>query len=155
MTLLKKCSLACMLLLAGAASLLAGGERRYSTARQYYSSWHKHPSHGYYYRHYYYKPSPEYSGYKHHYAIYYPSRPNHYYFYNSYTKRYWGRCPVQTNGKEQYSLLAEADRKGKLSEIAETAFPAPGRMPTIPESKDGAIMDLPPDDLPQAELPPK
>jgi hypothetical protein len=154
MTLLKNLSLACTLLLAGAASVLAEG-RGYSTPRQYYSGWQKNSSHGYYYRHYYYKPTSEYSGYKHHYTIYYPSRPNHYYFYNPYTKHYWGRCPVHTNGKEQYSLLAEADRKENLSEIPESAFPAPGKMPAIPESKDGAPMDLPPDDLPQDALPPK
>jgi hypothetical protein len=123
--------------------------------RQYYSSWHRPANYNYYYRTYYYKPSPTYYGYKHHYVIYYPSRPQHYYYYNPYKKTYWGRCPSQLNGTEQYSLLAEADRKGDLDSIKESAFPNPGPMPPIPESSDGAKVDLPPDDLPDAGTLPK
>jgi hypothetical protein len=114
--------------------------------RQYYGNWSRYQN--YYYRSYYYKPSPTYYGYKHHYVIYYPTSPNYYYYYNPYKKYYWGRCPTQLNGTAQYSLLAEADRKGDLEQIPESAFPAPGAMPKIPEAKDDATVDLPPDDLP-------
>ena len=137
---------------------LAGtaGADQYSS-RQYYSNWNHHVQRGYHYRSYYYKPTPSYVGYRHHYVIYSPSRPRHYYFYNPYKKQYWGRCDVNTNGQGQYSLLAEADRKGNLEDIPEKAFPAPGPMPRIPESEAGenAGMDLPPDDLPQADNLPK
>jgi hypothetical protein len=83
-----------------------------SSPRQYYGAWHKHDSNGYHYRHYYHMPSADYAGYRHHYVIYHPPRPKYYYFYNPYTKTYWGRCPVKTDGKGQYSMLAEKDRKG-------------------------------------------
>ena len=118
------------------------------TPRQYYGGWNKHPSKNYHYRAYYYKPSPTYSGYKHHYVIYFPSKPTYYYYYNPYSKAYWGRCPVKSEGKGEYSLLAEADRRGSLEEIAEKAFPPMGRMPKMPEATDDATLDLPPDDLP-------
>ena len=127
------------------------------SSRQYYSNWSHNTQRGYHYRTYYYKPTPNYVGYRHHYVVYSPSRPRHYYFYNPYKKQYWGRCDVNTNGKGQYSLLAEADRKGTLDEIPESAFPAPGPMPRIPDSNPGenAGMDLPPDDLPQGDTLPK
>ncbi len=125
------------------------------TVRQYYSTWRKHPQRSYHYRYYYYKPSLSYSGYRHHYAIYYPSRPRYVYFYNPYKKVYWGRCPVQTNGQPQYAMLAEKDRKANLEEIPEAAFPKPGPVPPIPEASDGVPMELPPDDLPSDETLPK
>jgi hypothetical protein len=143
--------------LAGALALTAGagGNLRADTYtyRQYYSSWHAHRN--YYYRHYYYKPTPTYVGYKHHYVVYFPQRPQYVYYYNPYKRVYWGRCPTSCEGNEQYSLLAEKDRKGSVDEIPEAAFPKPGPMPKIPESKDGAKVDLPPDDLPgdKAALP--
>jgi hypothetical protein len=71
------------------------------------------------------------------------------YFYNPYTHLYWGRCPLQRDGKAQYSLLAEKDCKGSLSEIPESAFPAPGDPPAVPESSHGLKMELPPEDLPK------
>lgn len=125
----------------------AAWANRYA-ARQYYSGWSYRSTHKYYYRTYYYKPTPTYYGYKHHYVIHYPSRPQYNYYYNPYKKVYWGRCPSQTNGTEAYSLLAEADRRENLEDIPEKAFPKPGKMPAIPESQDGAEVDLPPDDLP-------
>jgi hypothetical protein len=126
------------------------------TPRQYYGNWHKHSTYTYYYRNYYYKPSPTYDGYKHHYVIYYPSRPKYYYYYNPQSKQYWGRCPVDTKGKGVYSMLAEKDRKEKLEDIPEAAFPEPGKLPSIPEATDDATLDLPPDDLPGGEaLPPE
>jgi len=141
------------------AAACLGGLSRADThsQRQYYSGWHKHPSYTYHYRHYYYKPTPTYSGYKHHYVIYHPHKPDHLYFYNPYKKQYWGRCPVRHQGREAYEVLDERDRKGNLEEIEETAF-GKGRKgnPPIPESSDGAILDQPPDDLPVGEkvLPP-
>jgi hypothetical protein len=124
------------------------------THRQYYSSWQKHPQRNYHYRYYYYKPTPTYAGYQHHYVVYFPQRPKHLYYYNPYKKVYWGRCPTDCGGREQYSLLAEKDRKASVDEIPEAAFPKPAAMPPIPESTDGAKVDLPPDDLPgEAGLP--
>jgi hypothetical protein len=135
--------------------------------RQYYGGWNK--GSNYYYRSYYYKPTPSYYGYKYHQARYYgyhynkPAYKNNYYYYNTYTKKLWGRCPTHAYvneyygdhkddyyyGKQSYSLLKEEDRKGNISDIKEEAFPPPKKMPPIPESKDGATMDLPPDELPQ------
>lgn len=121
------------------------------SSRQYYTGWSRHPQRTYYYRHYYYKPAATYYGYKHHYVIYYPKRPQYVYYYNPYKKVYWGRCPSSCGGTEQYSLLAEEDRKANIEDIPEKAFPKPAQMPAIPESSDGAKVDLPPDDLPAEE----
>lgn len=118
--------------------------------RQYYSGWHKPASKPYHYRVYYYKPTPTYVGYRHHYVIYHPQRPQHYYYYNPVKKAYWGRCPVEQAGKPQYSLLAEQDRKGNIDQIPENAFPAPGPMPAVPGAEDLSL-DLPPGDLPVAD----
>ena len=38
-----------------------------------------------------------------------------------------------------------------VADIPESAFPKPGPMPAIPEATDGATLELPPDDLPNAE----
>jgi hypothetical protein len=116
--------------------------------RQYYGNWRRHATYSYTYRTYYYKPSPTYVGYRHHYVFSFPSRPKHYYFYNPYTKVFWGRCPVNAQGNGAYSLLAEGDRRGNVEDIPEEAFPKPGKMPRIPEATDDAPLDLPPDDLP-------
>lgn len=118
--------------------------------RQYYSGWHKPAAKSYHYRVYYYKPTPSYVGYRHHYVIYHPQRPNYYYYYNPVKKAYWGRCPVEQNGQPQYSLLAEKDRTGNLEQIAEASFPAPGPMPKVPDAED-LTLDLPPGDLPVAD----
>jgi hypothetical protein len=152
------------LILAGALALIAPmGSSAYSYShRQYYSSWHRHPTYSYHYRHYYYKPTPTYSGYKHHYVVYYPRKPQYVYYYNPYKKTYWGRCPTNAGGRPQYSLLDEKDRRATLDEIPERAFPKPGPMPPIPESDkanepDGkpALVDLPPDDLPTDDALPR
>jgi len=152
-TLSKPLGLACML----AICALAGLDSRAETfsQRQYYSSWSRHPTRGYHYRHYYFKPTPTYTGFKHHFAIHFPQRPQHVYFYNPYKKQYWGRCPANAGGKPLYSLLAEKDRRGRLDQIPESAFPEPAGMPAIPESSDGVAMDLPPDDLPSDDALPE
>jgi hypothetical protein len=149
----KSLCLVCALLFSVPTALVARADSY--VVRQYYSSWQKAPQRSYYYRHYYYKPAPTYSGYRHHYVIYHPSRPQHVYFYNPYKRVYWGRCPVQSQGQPHYSMLAEKDRKATLEEIPESAFPKPAPVPPIPEASDGAPMDLPPDDLPTDEKLPK
>ena len=141
--------------LAGALLLTASGGTApaHYGPRQYYTSW-SYTTHGYYYRTYYYKPYPSYGSYNYHYVVYYPNRP-YYYYYNPYRRVYWGRSPVQNNGTEVYSLLAEPHRKGTLSEIKEEHFPKPGPMPKVPEAADGARMEVPPGDLPTGETLPK
>jgi hypothetical protein len=122
-------------------------------ARQYYGQWQSHQS-GYAYRCYYYKPQQEYNGYHHHYVIQHPSYPDYQYYYNPYKKQYWGRCPINYGDKPVYSMLAEKDRGPDLAKIPQAAFPPPGPVPPIPESTDGAKLDLPPDDLPDlSQLP--
>jgi hypothetical protein len=119
-------------------------------SRQSFGDWHSHPR-GFSYRPYYYKPNPQFVGFKHHYVIHHKAQPKHNYFYNPYKKQFWGRCPVATEGQPSYSLLAEKDRSGDINKIPESAFPKPGPMPPIPESTDGATLDLPPDDLPATD----
>lgn len=125
--------------------------------RQYYGNWSYYPQRSYYYTTYYYKPTPTYSTYSYHYCIYYPSRPRYVYYYNPHRGYYWGRCDLQGKPGEQYSLLAEADRKSNLDEIPESAFPKPGAMPAVPEAKDGTAnsdgerIDTPP--TPPQEVP--
>lgn len=121
--------------------------------RQYYGGWQKHKQRPYYYRQYYYKPAPTYVGYKHHYVMYFPKEPKHYYFYNPYSKKYWGRCPVNSDGQGLYSRLAEKDQSGTLADIPEAAFPAATKVPSIPGATDNVGMELPPDDLPQDDGP--
>ena len=131
--------------------------------RQYYSNWSYNKTKSYYYRSYYYKPRTSYYGYKRHYVVYKPSYDRkHYYYYNPYQKKYWGRCPAAYYGNKEtptyykpggqyYSKLAPDDQRGQVEEISPKAFPRPGKMPPIPESKgEDAQMDLPPDDPPQA-----
>src|SRR5262245_46303154 len=136
--------LASVFLLAAASASQAG----YYGPRQYYTSWST-TTYGYYYRTYYYKPYPTYTSYSYHYVIYYPSRPSYYYYYNPVRRVYWGRSPVQNDGKAVYSILAEEHRKGSLDEIKEERFPKPGPMPPVPESKDGVKIAVPPADLPK------
>jgi len=121
--------------------------------RQYYGPWHKHPTHSYFYRPYFYKPRVNFAGYRHHYVIHFPRRPQYHYFYNPYQRKFWGRCPVKQGDEPKYSMLTEKDRKAKASDIPESAFPEPGPLPEIPESTDGGKLDLPPDDLPEEETP--
>ena len=138
------------LLLAGLAGPTSqADEGRAHSPRQYYGSWHKPPRGNYFYRGYYFKPHAGYSGYRHHYVVLFADRPRHCYFYNPYTKQYWGRCSTFHEGKAEYSHLPPAAQRGKIAEIPETAFPPPGELPAIPDSKDGANLDLFPDDLPE------
>ncbi len=142
-------------LLLGAASAPNAMAENYAP-RQYYSDWHKAPKEDYYYRKYYSKPTPEYAGYRVHEMRYFPKKPKHYYYYYyKKTEKYWGRCPTECDGKPQYSLLKMEDRHKDLEKIPESAFPPPGKMPAIPDSdpKEGATLDLPPEDAPALPAP--
>jgi hypothetical protein len=152
---LSKClAFACVLAL-GLSPGLAHAEGA-PPCRQYYGSWQKASS--YYYRAYYYKPTAEYSGYKHHWVVWYPKQPDYYYYYNPYSQQFWGRCPRETGGKPLYSVLQPEDRP-KPAEVSETppkaSFPDPGLPPKIPqtaaekkEDPQAPPLDLPPDDPP-------
>lgn len=117
--------------------------------RQRYSSWSYSPARRYYYTTYYYQPHSNYDGYLYHYCIYYPSQPRYVYYYNPHSGTYWGRYDMDEEG---YSMLAEKDRKGTLVEIPDSAFPKPGKMPAVPESKDNVSMvTLKKQELPKEE----
>lgn len=147
MSVLKSLALAALVAVAASVALVRAD---YGSPRQYYGGWLKHPSKSYYYSHYYYKPTPTYAGYRHHYVMYYPSRPKYYYYYNPHKKVFWGRCPTQTGGVGQYSLLPPESRKPKVEDIPEKDFPKPGPLPTIPDAnvekeKNPPTLDLPPE----------
>lgn len=136
------------LALLGATALVAQAHHYYG--RQYYGSWSYYPQYSYYYCSYYYQPYSGYDGYNYHYCIYYPSQPSYVYYYNPHSHYYWGRLDLKAKGENKYSLLAEKDRKASLKDIPESAFPKPGKMPPIPESKDGvAIKPISAEDLPK------
>jgi hypothetical protein len=114
--------------------------------RQYYGSWSYNPIQTYYYRPYYYLPYSTATTYSYHYVVCYPSQPRYYYYYNPVRNYYWGRYDLKEKG---YSLLAEKDRKKKLEDIREDAFPKPGKMPNIPDAKDDVAMEVAPADVPK------
>jgi len=114
--------------------------------RQYYSSWSYFPARNYHYRTFYYRPYASYTSYHYHYCIYRPAT-RYVYFYNPVRRVYWGRFDTEGKAGAQYSLLAKKDQSGDLNAIPESAFPAPGAMPSIPGAADGALIkaiaDLP------------
>jgi hypothetical protein len=143
-----------LVLLAGALGVAGVSEKAEAanlTGRQYYDrSWTYNYTTQHYYRKYYYQTAPTVTTYSYHYTIYYPTRPTYVYYYNPYKSVYWGRYEVAEGKGKGYSLLEEKDRKEKLTDIKEEAFPKPGDMPTIPESSDNVKMQTPPiDDLPK------
>jgi hypothetical protein len=141
---------ACALAVLALAALAGPAQAHYG--RQYYGGWSYYPDYGYYYRSYYYQPYSGYDGYNYHYCIYYPSQPSYVYYYNPYKHYYWGRLDLEAKGDNRYSLLEEKDRKASVKDIPESAFPKPGKMPPIPESKDGVpIEPISPDDLPKGK----
>lgn len=145
-----RCVAACLFALVIGAGLLQPPSA-FASGRHHYSSWSYRPQSIYYYSYYYYKPTTSYSGYRHHYCIYYPSRPRYVYYYNPVRKVYWGRYDLEEKG---YSLLAKKNRKEKLDEIPDSAFPEPGKMPEIPGSEDGErILPIDPDSLPDLTVP--
>jgi hypothetical protein len=108
------------------------------TAEAGYSSMYR--GSGYYYRNYTYY-SRKYSRYLYHMAVYYPSRPRYVYYYNPYTRKYWGRYDRSTG---RYSLLADCNKRERLSDIPESAFPPGGAMPPA-EPGLGTPMPPPPE----------
>jgi len=145
-----------VLLVVGAAALAGpvGDAQAGGYGRQYYTSWSYYSTTRYYYRTYYYYPTVAATTYSYHYCVYYPSQPRYVYYYNPVTQQYWGRFEFGEDGQAKgYSLLAEKDRKGKLADIPESAFPKPAAMPAIPGASDGEKMDAPPSDLPPKDLP--
>ena len=99
--------------------------------RQYYSPWHYQPAVGCYYRDYYFQETTTTTTYTVHQVRYFPEHPNYFYYYNPQADTYWGRVPVERDGKALYSLLAKEDRKSDLEEIPEEAFPEPSAPPPI------------------------
>jgi hypothetical protein len=89
--------------------------------------------------------SKAHGGYRNHYAVYYPRRPRYVYYYNPYKGRYWGRSDLEAGG---YSTLTPQDRKPKLCQIPESAFPPRGPMP--PAEPDGEEMPPPPEAVPSS-----
>jgi hypothetical protein len=134
--LLLACGLAGALLVGVGTSAKALGY-----GRQYYSSWSYYPTRSYYYTTYYYKPYVSYASYDYHYCVYYPSYPQYVYYYNPHKRVYWGRYDLNAKG---YSLLAEKDRKEKLADIPNEAFPKPAGMPVIPDAEDKVTISEPP-----------
>lgn len=108
--------------------------------RKYYGSYsQKYNAGAYSYRYYNYY-SPKYGQYKKHMAVYYPSRPKYVYYYNPYTKKYWGRYDVTTGG---YSLLPNHLKKERLNEISESDFPPEGQMPPPEPGIDDPMLPPP------------
>lgn len=137
-----------------AAGLMGGASTADAGYRQYYSSWTYYPSNSYYYTTYYYKPTPTYSSYNYHYCIHYPSQPRYVYYYNPHSHHYWGRLDLESKDPTKaYSILKPEDRKEKLADIPEAAFPAPAAMPKIPDATDDVQIE-PVKDVPGKDLPP-
>ena len=131
-----KCK-ACIIGLAAMAAFAAvdvdSAQAHYRRYRQYYGGWTYNPIQTYYYRPYVLfavrfgddvqlplrglVPGPATV------LLLLQPRGRHY---------YWGRYDLKAKG---YSVLAEKDRGAKLDDIPEKAFPKPGKMPNIPESK--------------------
>src|SRR4051794_31058398 len=81
------------------AACFAGAQQDcFGAGRHYYSSWNYYPQRTYYYVNYYYKPTVASTDYSYHYCIYYPSAPRYVYYYNPYTRHYWGRYDIQEKG---------------------------------------------------------
>ncbi len=116
--------------------------------RKYYGNWTYNPIQRYHHRPYYYLPTATSTTYSYHYVVYYPTRPRYYYYYNPVSRQYWGRYDLEAKG---YSMLAEKDRKEKLDDIAESAFPKAGKMPAIPDATDDVTIEAPPSDAPKDE----
>jgi hypothetical protein len=131
----------CVMALAVTMSGLFSAAAEAGYYRQYYSSWSYYSTSNYHYARYYYYPTTYATTYSYHYVIYYPSQPRYYYYYNPVNRTYWGRYDLQEKG---YSLLAEKDRKEKLADIPESAFPKPGAMPAVPGVEDNLKMEVPP-----------
>jgi hypothetical protein len=117
----------------------------YPLRQHYDTTWAYSQNYGYYYTNYYFQTTVTQTTYTYHYCIYYPSQPQYIYYYNPSSQVYWGRYEIGSKGDKRYSLLAEKDRKKELKDIPGSAFPKPGKMPTIPGAKDGVAIEPPPE----------
>ena len=81
--------------------LPAARSQSVSGPRAYYGEWMRHSS-GYYYRPYYFKPYIGYQGYRHHDMIH---CGQHYYYYNPYSRKIWGRCSANPSEQDSYYEL--------------------------------------------------
>lgn len=124
-------------LLAAAAAVPSDAGLR----RQFYTPWRNIRGGDYQYSVYYYKVSPDSSGYRHHYAIFYPQRPDYIYYWDPFEQEYWGRAVRYAKGTGAFSALPVEERASRLTDIEE--FPEPGPLPKIPEAEDDARMILP------------
>ena len=111
------------LLAAALLGAVASGVAQAAPRRQYYNDWNFYPQFGYYYISYYYQPSPRDAGYKYQFCLFYPSNPRFVYYFDPVRHLYWGRLDMKGTPDHQFSLLAEKDRKEKLKDIPEEAFP--------------------------------
>lgn len=104
----------------------------------YYSKYTHYPSHGYHAAYYYYKPAAAAPAYRYHYCVRFPGE-QYVYYYDPGTKHFWGRYDLKANG---FSLLPANDRKGKVQQIDQTAFPPPG--PVMNNPATGNQLEAPP-----------
>ena len=144
---LKNILVATLIMAASAIAVAPANARGSYGQRQYYGSWNYSNSHSYYFTTYYYRPVTTVTVYSYHYCVYYPSQPRYVYYYNPTSQVYWGRYDLEKKG---YSLLAVDDRKAKLEDIPESAFPQPAEMPPVPESNgDAKVIPVSVDSLPK------
>jgi hypothetical protein len=112
-----------------------------ASPRQWYNEWTYYPQFRYYYSSYYYLPSAVDRNYSHLFCLFYPAHPQYVYYFDPQAHLYLARLDVKGEPGHQYSALAPKDRKEKLKDIPDEAFPKPGEMPPIPESRDGTPME--------------
>jgi hypothetical protein len=67
----------------------------------YYGDWQKHPHAPYYVRKYYFKQTADAPSYKYHECMWYPGG-KYFYFYNPYSRKFWGRCSIYPDQQGQY-----------------------------------------------------
>jgi hypothetical protein len=77
---------------------------------------------------------------RYHYAVYHRRYPRYVYYYNPAKRKYWGRYDLCKGG---YSKLADCDKRGRIGDIDEEAFPPPGSMPPPEEGMDEEMLPPP------------
>ncbi|MCA9114985.1 MAG: hypothetical protein KDA79_07850 [Planctomycetaceae bacterium] len=137
------------------AAAMAGmwAETAQAAYRQYFTAWAYHEQRDYHYRTWYFKPTEQTSGYRHHYCLYFPTRPKYVYWYDPTAKQFWGRYELSGKEGARFSVLKPEDRATSIDAIAEDSFPAAGPMPALPDSTDGVPVDPLPS-LPEGVTPP-
>lgn len=140
---LRRITVAALLLVLGTATTLSADE-----PRQSYSAWSFSKEKGYYFAKFTYKPSAGPCEPKTHYCILKPDEPHRVYYFNPYEKKFWARFDAKAEEGKQFSVLKPEARKETLAEIAEREFPEPAAAPELPEATDGETVE-PPSDLPE------